>query len=146
MELVVSNKPMGEEKVSPTVEEIAGAIISLGGMIVLVRPKDGSDKWLLPKGHIEPGEDAVGAAIREAAEEAGVLLAPKADPVHQSTWTEDHDGKEITKHCQWFVGAAEGLRTENMTDNRQIGIFRPLVALARLTYEDQRLALAAVLL
>jgi ADP-ribose pyrophosphatase YjhB (NUDIX family) len=39
---------------------------------LLVRPSDGSEAWVLPKGHIEPGEQPEEAAIREVREEAGV--------------------------------------------------------------------------
>jgi 8-oxo-dGTP pyrophosphatase MutT (NUDIX family) len=39
----------------------------------------GAGNYALPGGHVEPGEDAVAAAIRETAEELGVLL--RADQV-----------------------------------------------------------------
>ncbi|MEM1448651.1 MAG: NUDIX hydrolase [Planctomycetota bacterium] len=47
-----------------------------GVRVLAVRPStpDG-DVWVLPKGHIEPGEDAVEAAKREVVEEAGVVGA-----------------------------------------------------------------------
>lgn len=40
--------------------------------ILLVRPRSGAPEWLLPKGHIDPGESAEQAAVRELREEAGV--------------------------------------------------------------------------
>ena len=49
---------------------------SAGPEVLCVRPSaPGEDVWLLPKGHIEPGEDAPEAGVREVAEEAGALLA-----------------------------------------------------------------------
>lgn len=39
--------------------------------IVLVRPA-GKDTWVLPKGHLEPGEGVIEAALREATEESGL--------------------------------------------------------------------------
>ena len=45
--------------------------------IVVIRPSDGSDAWVLPKGHIEPGEQPEQAAVREVEEEAGVRAAPE---------------------------------------------------------------------
>jgi ADP-ribose pyrophosphatase YjhB (NUDIX family) len=41
--------------------------------VLLVRPKDGSDVWVLPKGHIERGELPEETAVREVAEETGVV-------------------------------------------------------------------------
>lgn len=40
--------------------------------ILLVTSKDDPPAWIFPKGHIEPGESAAAAALREAWEEAGV--------------------------------------------------------------------------
>jgi 8-oxo-dGTP diphosphatase len=40
---------------------------------LIVRPKRGQDEWVLPKGHIEPGEKSEDAAIREVEEETGVV-------------------------------------------------------------------------
>lgn len=40
---------------------------------LLVRPKKKKDEWVFPKGHIEPGEKETDAAVREVAEETGVL-------------------------------------------------------------------------
>ncbi|MGH7986973.1 MAG: NUDIX hydrolase [Candidatus Acidiferrales bacterium] len=58
--------------------------ISAGGLIwreldgqievVLVRPA-GRGTWVLPKGHVEPGEGVVEAALREASEETGLIVA-----------------------------------------------------------------------
>jgi len=41
--------------------------------VLIVRPKDGSKVWVLPKGHIERGERPEETAAREVAEETGVV-------------------------------------------------------------------------
>ena len=46
---------------------------------LLVRPKRGQDEWVLPKGHIERGEEAEQTARREVKEETGItgrVIAP----------------------------------------------------------------------
>jgi 8-oxo-dGTP pyrophosphatase MutT (NUDIX family) len=60
----------------------AGAVVTRkGGEVLLVhRPK--YDDWSFPKGKLDPGEHAVTAAVREAAEETGldVCLGPALAP------------------------------------------------------------------
>lgn len=56
----------------------AGIIFTTGtGDVLLCRMtemkrKDGTDRWDIPKGHVEPGESPVTAAIRECSEECGI--------------------------------------------------------------------------
>ncbi|MDA0264439.1 MAG: NUDIX domain-containing protein [Chloroflexi bacterium] len=47
-----------------------------GPEFLLVTSNDAARSWIFPKGHIEPGETPVQAAVRELAEEAGVTAAP----------------------------------------------------------------------
>ena len=58
------------------VVEQAGGIVfrrkRAGISILLVRAKRDPSKWIFPKGHIERGESARRAAVRETREEAGV--------------------------------------------------------------------------
>ena len=52
--------------------------------ILLVTSKKVAGNWIFPKGHVEPGETAAAAALRETHEEAGVdgeLLGPVGDPL-----------------------------------------------------------------
>ncbi|OTA41450.1 MAG: hypothetical protein A6D92_06600 [Symbiobacterium thermophilum] len=46
-------------------------VFNAGGELLLCRSRDGS-AWVLPGGTLDPGEDLRTAAVREAAEEAGV--------------------------------------------------------------------------
>jgi len=67
----------------------AGGIVvrkDAGGLsVLLVRAKRNPTLWIFPKGHIEPGETAADAALRETLEEAGVvgeLIKPIGKPLN----------------------------------------------------------------
>lgn len=47
-----------------------GVVMNAEGYILVVNQKRNS--WSLPKGHIDPGEEAMDAAIREIYEESGI--------------------------------------------------------------------------
>lgn len=49
------------------------AVRDIAGRILLVRRCDTGD-WELPGGHVDPGESASGAAVRETAEESGITV------------------------------------------------------------------------
>jgi 8-oxo-dGTP pyrophosphatase MutT (NUDIX family) len=54
-----------------------------GWQVLLVRSKKNPGVWVFPKGHIEAGESAIDAALRETREEAGVdgdLIGPVGEP------------------------------------------------------------------
>lgn len=55
----------------PTFYHAAGSVVvdSTGQVLLLARPARG--EWRLPKGHVEAGEDARTAALRETTEESG---------------------------------------------------------------------------
>ena len=57
------------------VEVVGSAIIENSeGKILLVKSPKWNNKWLMPGGHIEPGEKIVEALLREAEEEVGLDL------------------------------------------------------------------------
>ena len=51
---------------------VAFKIVDEAILILCVRAKKTPQDWIFPKGHIEPGETAEAAALRELEEEAGV--------------------------------------------------------------------------
>jgi 8-oxo-dGTP pyrophosphatase MutT (NUDIX family) len=61
--------------VNATLVRQAGAIVfrtdDQGLRFLIVRAKQNPADWIFPKGHIEPGESAAAAALREARERLG---------------------------------------------------------------------------
>lgn len=66
--------------------------------VLLIRQRDGN--WVFPKGHIDPGEDPVSAAVREVEEEAGIE-ASCPEP-HKSWTTEYVNPRGERRHITWF--------------------------------------------
>lgn len=50
-----------------------GVVVRTDGRILLIRAKPWPHDWVLPKGHIEKDERPEQTAVREVAEEAGVV-------------------------------------------------------------------------
>jgi 8-oxo-dGTP pyrophosphatase MutT (NUDIX family) len=100
--------------------------------VLLVRAKKDPSIWIFPKGHIEPGESAADAAIREVEEEAGVvaeLVGPLGRP------QEFQSGKEQVS-VQYFLMRA---RSESASsEGREKQWFSVDEALRALSFEDAR--------
>jgi ADP-ribose pyrophosphatase YjhB (NUDIX family) len=62
--------PINQPTPTKVTVSAGGVVLNDQGM-VLVANQHGTS-WSLPKGHIDPGEEALEAAIREIAEESGV--------------------------------------------------------------------------
>lgn len=53
-----------------TRESAGGVVLNARGQVLVVNQN--KDSWSLPKGHLDPGEDALTAAKREIYEESGI--------------------------------------------------------------------------
>ena len=76
---------------------------------LLVEARRSRGVWVLPKGHIEPGETEEAAAVREVEEEAGVRAAVVAR-AGESDFTVDGRPVRVIFFLMRYQG--EGTRTE----------------------------------
>jgi len=124
------------------VSQAGGIVIRRNGdalSVLLVRAKRDPSVWIFPKGHIERGETAADAALRETREEAGVdgeIVGPVGAPL-------DFNNGRYDVSVQYFLIR---LRSESdETDGREKRWFSIEDALDALPWTDARalLALAA---
>jgi ATP adenylyltransferase len=116
----------------PGVAEQAGGIVfDAAGHIAIRRARNGD--WVLPKGHIEAGESAAAAAIREVAEEMG-LAARLVD------WLGDyHFTHKKARHVGYFLLHVESrLPDFPAHEGTDTFLLPPDDALARLTFDPDR--------
>src|SRR3954451_11364178 len=100
--------------------------------ILLVTSKKQPGFWIFPKGHVEPGETAAQAGVRETIEEAGVTgdcLGPIGAPL-------EFDWADRRYSVQYFLILAISESPE--ADGRTIAWLPFDDALARLSFEDTR--------
>jgi 8-oxo-dGTP pyrophosphatase MutT (NUDIX family) len=128
---------------------------SAGGLVV--EPKDGSAsggdprvaliahrnqrgtlEWVLPKGHLEAGESAEQAAVREVEEETGIRGRVVAPLGSVDYWFVDH-GRRVHKTVHHFLleGVSGTLRPDT-AEVEQVEWVPLRSAAARLTHADER--------
>ena len=80
-----------------------GVVVRDGRVLALKRPS--RDEVRLPKGHVEPGEDAQETALREVGEESGYDgLVVQADLGEQLVEF-DHAGRHVVRNERYFLMA-----------------------------------------
>ena len=94
--------------------EAAGGIVEneLGEMHLIYR----RERWDLPKGHIDAGEDALSAAIREIAEETGVVGLNFVAQIGNTLHAYNVYGKWELKLTHWFAFSCHSSSTTPQTD------------------------------
>lgn len=126
-------------------EVSAGGVIYRGvngGHEVCLIATQGNKAWQLPKGLIEPGEQAEEAAAREVSEETG-LQGELVDSLEQIeywyVWPEDGERVRIHKQVYFFLFRYTGGSTEDHDDEVDDACWVPLEdALKQLTFENER--------
>jgi 8-oxo-dGTP pyrophosphatase MutT (NUDIX family) len=90
----------------PARERSAGGVVVRGEEVVVIVPtrraSDGSRVLALPKGHIDPGENALQAAVREVREETGIVGEPVRELGEARYWYR-RDGQTIPKSVAFFL-------------------------------------------
>ena len=122
----------------------AGASVCLIARLRHRRASQGDVVWCLPKGHLEAGESAEQAALREIREETGVrsrILRPLGEVRY--SYLDPVDGARYAKTVHHFL--CEYLDGEPLLHDAEVVETRwmPIAeAAARLAYENERRILA----
>jgi 8-oxo-dGTP pyrophosphatase MutT (NUDIX family) len=99
--------------------------------LLVVTGRRHRDHWVLPKGHVDPGEAPEGTAVREVREESGVT----ADVIAQlDDVTVDVGGER--QIIRWFLMEARAQVEDH--ELREVVWLDAPAALERLTFPDTR--------
>ncbi len=119
-----------------------GVVFRHDGAVLLLQHLEGT--WVFPKGHLDPGETALEAALRVVEEEAGVVATCPDEALHETTHYENARG--VPREITWYL-----LLTDADTPVlREFlfpagGFFTPEEANSRLSFEEDRRLLEAML-
>lgn len=86
------------------------------GTALFLLIRDSYDHWGFPKGHVEPGERAEDAALREVAEETGLPDLRLVGAIHSIDWYFRLHGRLIHKVCHFFLMECDCADTNPQAD------------------------------
>ncbi len=119
------------------VEGAGGVVFNTTGQVLVLGHRNGT--WVFPKGHIDPGETHLIAAIREVEEESGVVATCLDETVRYTTRYKNARKEE--RVITWFLlgsTATDVLLREAVFPKG--GFYNLAKALNKLTFdEDKRL-------
>ena len=136
----MTTRPMRTEE-----HHSSGGLVVESGRILLISTRGGR-RWQLPKGHIEPGESAEQAAVREIREETGVDGSVLARLPHVEYWFVER-GVRIHKRVEYFLLAYVGGDASNY-DRREVSgaaWFPWHDGIAKLSFDNERRVAEAAL-
>ena len=122
------NKLVHRPAISQVVKEpTAGGIVfrrvaNVPGKVDILLIQDAKNRWTIPKGHIEEGEDAKIAAIREIEEESGILrlnyVKKLGSYVRYKIGLDGRDDTSELKHIHMFLFTTD----EQKPDRKSLGM------------------------
>jgi 8-oxo-dGTP pyrophosphatase MutT (NUDIX family) len=120
----------------------AGGVVVRGEQVVVIVPTrragDGSPVLALPKGHVDPGESPLQAAMREVREETGIL-AELVCELGESRYWYRRDGRAVPKLVTFYLFTYLSGDTEDHDDEVLEARWIDLRdALTELSYEGER--------
>lgn len=86
------------------IQRSAGGVVLHRGQLLLIEARR-TGRWQLPKGHLEPGESAQEAAVREVREETGAAVEVVAPAGSVDYHFRDQQGRWIDKHVDFYLCA-----------------------------------------
>ena len=98
---------------------------------LVVRSRKDPSVWIFPKGHIDPGESAAEAAVRELHEEAGVD-GEIVKPIGMLAFRSGREFVEVTYYLTRFI------RTVPQSEDRDVDWLPIAEARQRLSFETAR--------
>jgi len=123
-------------------ERSAGGVVTrrIDGAVHFLLIRDPYGKLGLPKGHVENGETAEDAALREVGEETGLTGVVMGPSLGTTDWYFRFEGRLIHKYCQYFLmgsqsGDPEPEREEGITECRWLPLDE---AIAEVAYDNAR--------
>lgn len=123
-------------------EGAGGVVVNDEGKVLLIRHYNGT--WVFPKGHVDPGETPLEAALREVVEEAGVECHC---PDPRTTFSTNYvNARGEARQITWFLLRTKASEPEMSEPLFPEGEFvRPEEALERLSFAEDRRLLREVL-
>ena len=87
-------------------ESSAGGLVVRAGKVLLVKVEnlEGEVRWTFPKGHLEAGEGARQAALREVEEETGWACRIKV-PLTTARYRFFRGERQVDKQVRWYLMA-----------------------------------------
>lgn len=124
------------------VETSAGGVIYRwdGGTAHILLIRDRYQHWGFPKGHVEGGETAAEAAIREVAEETGLSALRLERELRTIDWYFRFRGRLIHKYCHFYlIESPEGETCPQVEEGITECIWLPLPdAITSISYDNAR--------